>query len=54
MNEPSKSKSSNPHRKGSKPWFRWWGEQGGKLKSEAKSEAARKNGLRGGRPRRKP
>jgi hypothetical protein len=33
--------------------FRDWGAQGGKAKSKAKVEAARKNGKLGGRPKRK-
>jgi Protein of unknown function (DUF2442) len=39
---------------GTKTWMSELGRQGGKSKSEAKSQAARKNGSLGGRPRKQP
>lgn len=36
---------------GSKAWMEKLGAKGGRSKSEAKSEAARRNGAKGGRPR---
>lgn len=36
---------------GTKAWMSELGRQGGKIKSEAKSQASRENGKRGGRPR---
>lgn len=39
------------HRFGTKRWMNEIGRRGGLVKSEAKSEAARRNGLKGGRPR---
>ena len=39
------------HRFGTKRWMNEIGRRGGLVKSEAKSKAARRNGLKGGRPR---
>ena len=39
------------HRFGTKRWMYEIGRRGGLVKSEAKSKAARRNGLKGGRPR---
>src|SRR6202521_2451000 len=39
------------HRFGTKRWMNEIGRRGGLLKSEAKTKAARRNGLKGGRPR---
>jgi hypothetical protein len=39
------------HRFGTKRWMNEIGRRGGLVKSEAKTEAARRNGLKGGRPR---
>jgi hypothetical protein len=39
------------HRLGTKRWMNEIGRRGGLVKSKAKSEAARRNGLKGGRPR---
>jgi len=39
------------HRFGTKPWMNEIGRRGGLVKSEAKIKAARRNGLKGGRPR---
>jgi hypothetical protein len=39
------------HRFGTKRWMNEIGRRGGLVKSEAKTRAARRNGLRGGRPR---
>jgi hypothetical protein len=39
------------HRFGTKRWLNEIGRRGGLVKSKAKTEAARKNGLKGGRPR---
>jgi len=39
------------HRFGTKRWMNEIGRRGGLAKSEAKTKAARKNGLKGGRPR---
>jgi hypothetical protein len=39
------------HRFGTKRWMNEMGRRGGQVKSKAKSEAARRNGLKGGRPR---
>jgi Protein of unknown function (DUF2442) len=38
---------------GTKKWMSELGRQGGRIKSAAKSEAARRNGAKGGRPRKK-
>jgi len=39
------------HRFGTKRWMNEIGRRGGLVKSEAKAKAARRNGLKGGRPR---
>jgi hypothetical protein len=39
------------HRFGTKRWMNEIGRRGGLIKSEAKTKAARRNGLKGGRPR---
>jgi hypothetical protein len=39
------------HRFGTKRWMNEIGRKGGLVKSEAKTKAARRNGLKGGRPR---
>jgi hypothetical protein len=39
------------HRFGTKRWMNEIGRRGGLVKSEAKTKAARRNGLKGGRPR---
>ena len=39
------------HRFGTKRWMNEIGRRGGSVKSEAKTKAARRNGLKGGRPR---
>jgi hypothetical protein len=39
------------HRFGTKRWMNEIGRRGGLVKSKAKTEAARRNGLKGGRPR---
>lgn len=39
------------HRFGTKRWMNEIGRRGGLIKSEAKAKAARRNGLKGGRPR---
>lgn len=39
------------HRFGTKRWMNEIGRRGGSVKSKAKTEAARRNGLKGGRPR---
>lgn len=39
---------------GSKAWMRQLGQLGGQVKSEAKAQASRENGKKGGRPRKTP
>ncbi|MBV9110358.1 MAG: DUF2442 domain-containing protein [Gemmatimonadetes bacterium] len=39
---------------GSKAWMRQLGQLGGQVKSEAKAQASRENGKKGGRPRKAP
>jgi hypothetical protein len=39
------------HKFGTKPWMNEIGRKGGMVKSAAKAKAARRNGLKGGRPR---
>jgi hypothetical protein len=39
------------HRFGTKRWMNEIGRRGGKVKSDAKTKAARRNGLKGGRPK---